>query len=121
MIRPTRFARRRVRRSPNEVDRLAQNRAEVDKILEETRARGYASAVHSRRVSDEITIAVPVMLEDRVLAAVVIRFAEKAVPLKLAIERFVPQLHDTARRIYETFTEQQRNPPYQHSRAASMR
>ena len=110
-----------LRRSPNEVDKLAQNRAEVDKILEETRARGYASAVHSRRVSDEITIAVPVMLEDRVLAALVIRFAEKAVPLKLAIERFVPKLHDTARRIYETFTEQQRNPPYQHSRAASMR
>src|SRR5438270_4177293 len=54
---------------------------------------------HSRRVSDEITMAVPVMLADRVLAAVVIRFAEQAVPLKLAVERFVPKLDRKSTRL----------------------
>jgi IclR family mhp operon transcriptional activator len=107
-----------LRRSTSESDKLAQNRPELDKILEDTRSRGYSSAVHARRVSDEISMAVPVLLEDTVLAAVVIRYAEKAVPFKIAVERFVPKLRDAAQRIRQTFTEQQRNPPYRHPQAA---
>jgi IclR family transcriptional regulator, mhp operon transcriptional activator len=110
-----------LRRSTAEVDKLAHNRTELDKILEDARTRGYASAVHPRRISDEITMAVPVLLDERVLAAVVIRFAEKAVPFKLAVERFVPKLRETAQRIRQTFTEQQRNPPYRQPQAASVR
>jgi IclR family mhp operon transcriptional activator len=110
-----------LRRSTSEVDKLAHNRGELEKILDDTRARGYASAVHTRRVSDEISMAVPIVLEDRVLAAVVVRFAETAVPLKIAVERFVPKLRDAAQRIRQTFTEQQRNPPYRHPQAAPMR
>lgn len=110
-----------LKRSTCESDKLAHNRAELDKILEDARARGYASAVHPRRISDEITMAVPVMVDERVLATVVIRFAEKAVPFKLAVERFVPKLRDTAQRIRQTFTEQQRNPPYRQPQAAAVR
>jgi IclR family mhp operon transcriptional activator len=110
-----------LRRSTAEVDKLAHNRPELDKILEETRARGYASAVHPRRVSDEITMAVPVLIEDRVLAAVVIRFAEKAVPFKIAVERFVPKLRETAQKIRQIFLEQQDNPPYRLPQAAQLR
>jgi IclR family mhp operon transcriptional activator len=110
-----------LRRSTAEADKLAHNRAELDKILDDTRARGYASAVHPRRISDEITMAVPVLVDERVLAAVVIRFAEKAVPFKLAVERFVPKLRETAQRIRQTFTEQQRNPPYRQPQAAAAR
>jgi IclR family mhp operon transcriptional activator len=110
-----------LRRSTHDADKLVHNRAELDKILDDTRARGYSSAVHPRRVSDEITMAVPVLLEDRVLATVVIRFAEKAVPFKIAVERFVPKLRDTAQRIRTTFAEQQRDPPFRHSQAAVMR
>jgi IclR family transcriptional regulator, mhp operon transcriptional activator len=110
-----------LRRSTSDSDKLAQNRAELDRILDDTRARGYASAVHTRRVSDEITMAVPVVLEDRVLAAVVVRFAEKAVPFKIAVERFVPKLRAAAHRIRQTFIEQQRNPPYRYPQAAPMR
>jgi IclR family transcriptional regulator, mhp operon transcriptional activator len=109
-----------LRRSTNDSDKLAHNRPELDKILEDTRARGYSSAVHPRRVSDEITMAVPVLLEDTVLGAVVIRFAEKAVPFKIAVERFVPKLREAAQRIRQTFTEQQRNPPYRHSQTAPL-
>jgi len=101
-----------LRRSGSEVDRLAQNRGELDKILEETRLRGYASAVHAKRVSDEISMAVPILVEDQVLAAVVVRFAEKAVPFKTAVERFIPRLRDAAQKIRQTFIEQQRNPPF---------
>jgi hypothetical protein len=43
------------------------------------------------------------------------------VPFKIAVERFVPKLRDTAQRIRTTFAEQQRDPPFRHSQAAVMR
>jgi IclR family mhp operon transcriptional activator len=101
-----------LRRSTHEVDKLAHNRAELDKTLEDTRENGYASAVHTKRVSDEISMAVPIVVEDQVLAAVVVRFAETAVPFKIAVERFIPRLREAAQRIKQTFIEQQLNPPY---------
>jgi hypothetical protein len=64
-------------------------------------------------VSDEISMAVPIMVDDRVLAAVAIRFSGTAVPLKLAVERFLPKLRETALKIRQTFAEQQRDPPHQ--------
>ena len=51
------------------------------------------------------------MVEDRVLAAVMVRFSGTAVPLKLAVERFLPKMRDTAQKIRQTFSEQQRDPP----------
>jgi IclR family transcriptional regulator, mhp operon transcriptional activator len=103
-----------LRRSNNEADKLAHNRGELDKMLEETRERGYASAVHPKRVSDEISMAVPVIVHDQVLATVIVRFAETAVPFKIAVERFIPRLREAAQRIQETFIEQQLDPPYRH-------
>jgi IclR family mhp operon transcriptional activator len=105
-------------RSSREEDKLAKNRAEVTKLLNEIKMQGYASAVRARRVSDEISIAVPIMVEERVLAAVMIRFSGTAVPLKMAVERFLPKLRDTAQKIRQTFSEQQRDPPHQHHRPA---
>ena len=99
-------------RSTREEDALARNRTELMKMLNDTRMQGYASAVRPRRVSDEISIAVPIMVDDRVLAAVTIRFSGTAVPLKLAVERFLPKLRDTAQKIRETFVEQQAEPPH---------
>lgn len=99
-------------RSTKEEDALARNRTELMKILNDTRMQGYASAVRPRRVSDEVSIAVPIMVDDRVLAAVTIRFSGTAVPLKLAVERFLPKLRDTAQKIRETFVEQQTEPPH---------
>ncbi len=99
-------------RSQREEDRLARSRAEVERILEEAREQGYATAVRSRRVSEEMAMAVPVLIEDRVLATVAVRFAASAVPARLAVERFVPRLRDTAQKIRVKFAEQQRNPPH---------
>jgi IclR family mhp operon transcriptional activator len=102
-------------RSNREEDSLAKNRTELMKILNDARMQGYASAVRARRVSDEISMAVPIMVEDRVLAAVTIRFSGTAVPLKLAVERFLPKLRDTGQKIRQTFSEQQHNPPHHQS------
>jgi len=99
-------------RSNREEDAPARNRPEIMKMLNDTRLQGYASAVRARRVSDEISIAVPIMVDDRVLAAVTIRFSGTAVPLKLAVERFLPKLRDTAQKIHQAFVEQQREPPH---------
>jgi IclR family mhp operon transcriptional activator len=108
-------------RSEREEDRLAKNRMEVQKLLNETRAQGYATAVRTRRVSDEISMAVPIVVDERVLAAVSIRWSGTAVPLKLAVERFLPKLRDTANKIRQTFLEQQRDPPHQHHRPSQVR
>jgi IclR family mhp operon transcriptional activator len=105
-------------RSNREEDKLAKNRAEVTKLLNDIRLQGYASAVRPRRVSDEISIAVPIMIDERVLAAVMTRFSGSAVPLKMAVERFLPKLRDAAQRIRQTFIEQQRDPPHHHHRPA---
>ncbi len=107
-----------LRRSTNEVDKLAHNRAELDRILQETREKGFATAVHTKRVSDEISMAVPVAMDGQVLATIVVRFAETAVPVKIAIERFIPKLRETAQRIARTFIEQQLNPPHRHAAPA---
>jgi IclR family mhp operon transcriptional activator len=104
-----------LRRSTHEVDKLAHNRAELDRVLDETREKGFATAVHSKRVSDEISMAVPILVEEQVLAAVVVRFAETAVPVKIAAERFIPRLREAAQRIRQTFIEQQLNPPHRQS------
>jgi len=102
-------------RSNREEDSLAKNRTDLMKILNDARMQGYASAVRARRVSDEFSMAVPIMVDDRVLAAVTIRFSGTAVPLKLAVERFLPKLRETAQKIRHTFSEQQRDPPHQQS------
>lgn len=102
-------------RSNRDSDVLAKNRPELMKMLNDVRMQGYASAVRPRRVSDEISMAVPIMVDDRVLAAVTIRFSGTAVPLKLAVERFLPKLRDTAQKIRQTFADQQRDPPHQQS------
>jgi IclR family transcriptional regulator, mhp operon transcriptional activator len=110
-----------LRRSTSDADKLAHDPAELEKILADTRAKGYASAIHTKRVSDEVSIAVPIVLEDQVLATVVVRFAETAVPFKVAAERFVPKLREAAARIGATFREQQRNPPHRHPQSVPMR
>jgi IclR family transcriptional regulator, mhp operon transcriptional activator len=104
-------------RSSREEDRLAKSRAEVDRILDEAREQGYAMASRTRRVSEQVALAVPVLVEDRVIATVAVRYAASAVPARTAVERFVPKLRDTAQKIRVKFVEQQRNPPHRPGRA----
>jgi IclR family mhp operon transcriptional activator len=98
-------------RSTREEDKLARSRPELDRIFEATREQGYATAVRTRRVSQEMAISVPVLVEDRVLATVAVRFSPSAVPLGLAVERFYPKLHETAQTIRQRFSEAHRQLP----------
>lgn len=90
-------------RSAREEDALARNREELARILNEVRAQGYATTLRARRVSDEVSLAVPVPLDDRGLACLSVRFAASAVPMKIALDRFLPRLRDAAQRIRAGF------------------
>lgn len=105
-------------RSPREEDRLARNPPELQKLLAEVRTQGFATATRARRVSDQVSMAVPIIVEERVLATVVLRFAATAVPLKQAIDRFVPRLRDVANRVRQQFLTQNHHQDARASRSA---
>jgi len=69
---------------------------------------------------DEPSVGLAPIAVDRVLATVAVRFSATAVPQRLAVERFVPKLRETAQKIRQRFTDQQRNPPHRPGRAASL-
>jgi DNA-binding IclR family transcriptional regulator len=60
----------------------------------------------TRRLVEEIAVSVPVMVDDRVLACLTVRFAASAVPLNTALDRFLPKLRQCAARISALFSEQ---------------
>jgi len=93
-------------RSDDEEDRPARDHREINRLLGEVRSQGHATATRARRVSDEISLAVPVQVDERVLAAVTVRFAATAVSLQQAKERFLPRLRDVAARIRQQFIAQ---------------
>lgn len=97
-------------RSTREEDKLARSPGELEKILDVTREQGYATAVRTRRVSEEVAMSVPVLVADRVLATIAVRFSASAVPLGLAVERFVPKLLQTADTIRQRFGDAQGIP-----------
>lgn len=87
-------------------DQAAANRKKVTELLLETRKRGYAAWRRPRRVSDEISLAVPVVARDRLLASLSMRFSSTAVPEAEAIQRFIPKLKHVAQLIGQEFVEQ---------------
>ena len=80
-------------------DRLARNRVEVERLLNETRTQGFGMAHRARRVSEETSLAIPVRSKDRILATVTVRYAATAVPLRTAVEQFLPKMREVARKI----------------------
>ncbi|MDP2324826.1 MAG: helix-turn-helix domain-containing protein [Gammaproteobacteria bacterium] len=87
-------------------DQPATNRKKVYDLLIETRKRGYAVWRRPRRVSDELSLSVPIFAGERLLAALTIRFSSTAVSEADAIQRFVPRLRAVARQIGEKFVAQ---------------
>jgi IclR family mhp operon transcriptional activator len=94
-------------RSNKEEDRPARARAELTRALGEIKAAGYATATRTRRLVEEVSLSVPILLNDRVLASLTARFAASAVPLKSGVERFLPKLRQCAAKISTVFSEQQ--------------
>jgi len=94
-------------RSNKEEDKPARNRGDLLRTLAEIKAQGYAAATRTRRLADEIAISVPVAMTSSNLAALTLRFAASAMPLKAGLERFLPKLRVCAAKISTTFSAQQ--------------
>jgi IclR family mhp operon transcriptional activator len=94
-------------RSNKEEDRPARARVELTHALGEIKAAGYATATRTRRLAEEVSLSVPILLNDRVLASLTVRFAASAVPLNSGVERFLPKLRQCAAKISALFSEQQ--------------
>jgi IclR family mhp operon transcriptional activator len=84
-------------------DRLARSRIDVERLLDETRAQGFGMAHRPRRVSEETSLAIPVRAKDRVLATVTVRYAATAVPLRMAVDQFLPKMREVAHKIETEF------------------
>ncbi len=96
-------------RSKRELDKPARNRKAVYETLLETRKRGYAVWRRPRRVSDEISFSIPIMVKDRPMASLTVRFSCTALPEVEAIERFIPRMRNVAARISKDFADQHEN------------
>jgi len=93
-------------KSKREEDKPARNRKKVHEQLAEIRKRGYSTSRRARRVSDEISLSVPLLAGDRLVATLTIRFAMTAIPEAEGVQRFIPRLRATAQRIGEEFIAQ---------------
>ncbi|MDB6098736.1 MAG: mhpR [Gammaproteobacteria bacterium] len=93
-------------RSNKEEDKAARDRGGLLRVLSDIKAHGYATATRTRRLLDEYTVSVPVPMGDH-LAALTVRFAASALPLKAGVDRFLPKLRQCAAKISTQFLEQQ--------------
>ncbi len=91
--------------------KLARSPSDVERILAEVRSQGYSTAATSRRISDDLSIAVPVMMDGHLIAALSVRVAALAMPSRQAVERFLPRLRDCAARISARMTERRQSAP----------
>ena len=93
-------------RSNKEEDKPARARADLERALGEIKVSGYATAARSRRLIEEISISVPILVPAQLLASLTVRFAASAVPLRGGLERFLPRLRHCAGKIGTLFAEQ---------------
>jgi IclR family mhp operon transcriptional activator len=97
-------------RSNKEDDKPARApRVELLRMLADIKREGYATSTRTRRLVDEVSLGVPVNSHDRLLASLTVRFITSAVPLKAALERFLPKLRQCSAVINTFYSEQQRD------------
>jgi IclR family mhp operon transcriptional activator len=95
-------------RSNKEDDKLARPpRTELQRMLAEIKREGYATSTKTRRLVDEVSLGVPVNSHDRYLASLTVRFITSAVPLKAALERFLPMLRQCSAVINALYSDRQ--------------
>jgi IclR family mhp operon transcriptional activator len=95
-------------RSNKEDDKPARApRVELQRMLADIKRDGYATSTRTRRLVDEVSLGVPVNSHDRLLASLTVRFITSAVPLKTALERFLPKLRQCSAVINTLYSDQQ--------------
>jgi IclR family mhp operon transcriptional activator len=85
-------------------DHPARDSLQLARLLGEIRDSGYASTLRAHHLVEELSLSVPVLLQPGV-AALTVRFAASAVPLKTGLERFLPKLRHCAAKISATFSQ----------------
>jgi IclR family mhp operon transcriptional activator len=83
-------------------ERTAQTRwtaRTLEEKLDQVRRCGYADFYWPERHTNMVGLSVPVNVADHSSAALTIRFAESAVPVKEAVARFLPMLRVVAMRV----------------------
>lgn len=73
----------------------------LEEKLQKARERGYAEFCWPGRHTDLVGLSVPVQVDERRSAALSVRFAGTAVPVRDAVARFVPLLRTVANRVSE--------------------
>ena len=86
-------------------DRLARDRPEIERILQESRAQGFGLSQRARRISQELTLALPLRAGERVLGTLAVRCAATAMPLRSIIEQFLPKMRDVITKIEAEFAQ----------------
>ena len=88
-------------RSERPEDRLARDKDQLNRILAEVRNNGWA--LYDDTVSPELSLAVPILSRNRMLAALVMRFTRGALNTEQALEKYVPMLRRAADEIGKAF------------------
>jgi IclR family mhp operon transcriptional activator len=95
-------------RSNKEDDKPARApRVELQRMLADIKREGYATSTRTRRLVDEVSLGIPVNSHDRLMASLTVRFITSAVPLKTALERFLPKLHQCSAVINTLYSDRQ--------------
>jgi IclR family transcriptional regulator, mhp operon transcriptional activator len=82
---------------PEETKAFWADRAALDRELAAARERGFARAVRPLRLTEQGSIAVPVLVDNEPVAVVAVRFALSAVSFDDARKRLLPVLQEVAR------------------------
>jgi IclR family mhp operon transcriptional activator len=93
-------------RSGKEEDKPARSRAELLRGLEDIKAQGHSIVTRTLRLTDEVALSVAVMLHDRPLASLTLRYIPQAAADMTAVEGFLPRLRQCAAKISDNFSQQ---------------
>jgi IclR family mhp operon transcriptional activator len=85
-------------------DQVQWDPAALEEIVNRTRSLGYAQFRKPGRHSNLIGLSLPVFVHGNPVAALSVRFAESALPLRAGVERFLPPLRTIASQLGVTAT-----------------
>jgi IclR family mhp operon transcriptional activator len=86
-------------RSSRDSDKLARSRAELQELLNAVRELGHAVLPTPRSQHESLSVAVPVIAHEQVVATVSVRCPGSAEAMRSALDRLLPPLHAAARRL----------------------
>lgn len=88
-------------RSERPEDRLARDKDQLNRILAEIRNNGWA--LYDDTASPELSLALPILIRNRMLGALLMRFTRGALNSEQAVEKYVPMLRRAAEEIGKAF------------------